>query len=111
MADSDFIFNSDWNYQKIRVNEPLSQSVPAGGSAAYIYPHLLGKVTSARVWIEGKTGKWFPASNVTLLDHFTNGIDYTGVYYLKNNEIVVTLYNTTGSTATVNFRVRVYLDD
>jgi len=111
MADSDFLFNSDWNYQKILVNQSLTQVVTSGSSATYTYTHNLGKITSARVWVEGKTGKWFPAANITLQDHFTFGADYTATYGLTMNTLKVTLYNSSASNSSVNFRIRIYLDD
>lgn len=110
MADKDFVFNSDFNYQKVLANEITSLSVPISG-ATYTYSHGLGYIPSARVWVEGKTGKWFPASNVQLQDHFTSGADFTATYYLTTTQLIVNLYNSSGSTATVNFVARVYLDD
>lgn len=110
MADNNFIFNSDWNYQKIYANTAATVSVPTSGTT-YNYAHGLGKITSARVWIEGKSGKWFPAANIPLQDHFTNGVDYQATYYLTTSQLVVNMYNTTASTANVNIQIRIYVDD
>jgi len=113
MADKDFIINTELNYQKILHNGSYSQSVPSYPSdpGSFTYTHGLGYIPSARVWVESSSGKWFPASNIQLLDHSTGASPYTATYYLTSTTLVVVFDNSSGATATVNFRVRVYIDD
>lgn len=111
--DSDFIFNSDWNYQKIKQDVVETVTAPPTSTTAteFTYPHDLGYIPSARVWYEADTGKWYPLSLVQLADSSAAYLlTITGYFYLTASALVIGIHNSGGSDVAVNLRARIYYD-
>lgn len=113
MEESDFLLTTDQNIQKQYINYAQGISVSGSGlSEETKIAHNLGYIPSARVWFaaNGGSSQWYPASNVQLADNFAF-LPFGCVFLLSSTDITLQISNSTGSTATCNVIVRIYLDD
>ena len=110
----DFLLSSDYNYQKILINQQDSMSLVDVSSTVIetkTYYHGLGRIPGGWVWCEEQPGNWYPLTNVQVFDGSSlTGNNYVGGFYFTDNELVVEMVNFSFAPATVNIWVRVYLD-
>jgi hypothetical protein len=118
MADN-YLFNTDYNYQKVYLDGSTTVSVPDSGGpppvpTTYTVVHGLGYIPTARVFYEPVSGQIWPASKWQYPN--TGGgsgapLDTTVSCYLTTTSLVFSIINTSGSTKNVPVYWRIYVDE
>lgn len=108
--DTNKIFDTSFNYQKVALKGSSTDAVPTSGATVTI-THNLGKIGSVRVWYEPGNSRRFPVSFEQYSDSGVSPANLvTGQYYLTTNSLIITYVNNSGSTKTVVTRYRIYYD-
>lgn len=116
--DTQKLFDTKFNYQKIATKGDRTDSIPAAGfpptTTAITIPHNLGKISSARAWFDPGNGRRFPISFEQYTDD-TTSVSETGFIlvqkaYLTTDNLVIEYLNNAGSTKSIMTYWRVYYD-
>jgi hypothetical protein len=115
---SNFIFTTDYNYQKVANEGSYTVSCPNASGPTDVTTHTvahdLGEITSVRAWYDPASGRRFPISLSQYLDDstFISEVSLVTVYaYLTTSSLVFNVRNTSGSTKAVTLYWKVYYDD
>lgn len=110
---SNFLINSDFNNQKILIDEVI---VAAAGGDTLAINHDLGYIPVAKVWYEAVPGQWFPSSTRQYMDGFSGGgsgvfVAKQCVFMLSTTQCIIEVRDLGSSGLPTNVHVRIYLDD
>lgn len=112
--DTDILFSTSFNYQKIATIGSQTNSCASGTTTTVTIPHSAGKISSARVWYDPALGRRFPASFEQYSDDNTAAIETGSVtvrsMYLTTTNLVITYANASASAKNVVTYFRVYYD-
>lgn len=117
MADTDLLFSSQFNYQKIALKGNTTDAVANSSgfplsSTTITIPHNLGVIPSAKVWYDPENGRRFPISKLQFVDPDLSAFETNGItekeVYLTTTNLVVIYYNSSGSSKDVTTYYRIY---
>lgn len=117
MADN-YLFNTDYNYQKIYLDGSTTVSVPNSGGpppvpTTHTVVHGLGYIPTARVYFEPVSGQLWPVTKWQYDAGTGSGstLFVTASCYLTTTSLVFSIINTSGSTQSVPLHWRIYVDE
>lgn len=111
MDKTNFLLNTDDNIQKMYKDETRRITVPADFSYhEYLVPHNLNYVPIVKAWYTALPGKWFPVSLVQMIGQ-NQTLSSVGYVEIDDTDVHVYFANFSSSNATIDFIVRIYLND
>lgn len=97
-------FSTAFNYQKIAMDDSLTQNIGIGTTDVTIL-HNLGYIPSVRVWYDPALGKRFPISTWQITEDNSVGVRA----YLTSTDLILTVTNP-ATSKDITFWYRIYYD-